>query len=203
MPRPSVLLDGRRPGDEALRVPALLQRESRACGVGRATAGTDSRRGSPREPRVVPLATALSRPLSHANRCMSLDAAPGSSWEASMIDAARRCSCEVKSRRVAHDLGSAMNTPALHEERPGILAWAVRGAVVWHERGLHPPESVVAATQGYQVDSDPLAAFLAEGCELEPAAEVGAKELYDHYRQWALGHGLNDKERMGAAAFGR
>jgi len=94
-------------------------------------------------------------------------------------------------------------TPALHEEGPGILAWAVRGAVAWHERGLHPPESVVAATQGYQVDSDPLAAFLAEGCELEPAAEVGAKELYDHYRQWALGHGLNDKERLSVATFGR
>jgi hypothetical protein len=32
---------------------------------------------------------------------------------------------------------------------------------------------------------------------------VGATELYDHYRQWALGHGLNDKERLGVAAFGR
>jgi phage/plasmid-associated DNA primase len=55
----------------------------------------------------------------------------------------------------------------------------------------------------YQTDSDPLAAFLIEACELEPAAQVGAKDFYDHYREWAVSHGLSDKERLGAAAFGR
>ncbi len=94
-------------------------------------------------------------------------------------------------------------TPALHEERPGILAWAVRGALAWQAHGLQPPASVLAATQGYQTDSDPLGAFLAEACELEPAAQVGAQALYDHYREWAVSHGLSDKERLGAVAFGR
>ena len=50
-----------------LRVPALLQRISRPCWVGRATAGIDSGRGR-RQARVVPVATALSRALSHADR---------------------------------------------------------------------------------------------------------------------------------------
>jgi putative DNA primase/helicase len=94
-------------------------------------------------------------------------------------------------------------TPALHEERPGILAWAVRGALAWQAHGLQPPASVLTATQGYQTDSDPLGAFLAEACELEPAAQVGAQAFYDHYREWAVSHGLNDKERLGAVAFGR
>jgi putative DNA primase/helicase len=93
--------------------------------------------------------------------------------------------------------------PALHEERSGILAWAIRGALAWQTHGLRPPASVLTATQGYQTDSDPLGAFLAEACEVEPASQVGAQALYDHYREWAVRHGLSDKERLGAVAFGR
>ena len=55
----------------------------------------------------------------------------------------------------------------------------------------------------YQTDSDALGAFLAEACEVAPAAQVGAQALYDHYREWAVRHGLSDKERLGAVAFGR
>src|SRR5262249_38568660 len=63
------ILGGRRFGGEALRVSELLQHISRPCGVGRATASIDSRRGRPlREPRFVPLAAALRRALSHADR---------------------------------------------------------------------------------------------------------------------------------------
>jgi putative DNA primase/helicase len=63
--------------------------------------------------------------------------------------------------------------PALHEERPGILASAVRGALAWQAQGLQPPESVLTATQGYQTESDPLGAFLAEACTVEPAEHIG------------------------------
>jgi putative DNA primase/helicase len=94
-------------------------------------------------------------------------------------------------------------TPALHEEQPGILTWTVRGGLAWQKRGLQPPDSVLIATEGYQTDSDPLAAFLAESCALEPNAQVRATDLYDHYRDWSLRHGLNEKERLGAVAFGR
>jgi hypothetical protein len=52
-------------------------------------------------------------------------------------------------------------------------------------------------------EGPPLAAFLTEACELEPAAHVGAKDLYDHYREWAVRHGLSDKERLGSVIFGR
>ena len=54
--------------------------------------------------------------------------------------------------------------PALHRNA-GILAWAVRGALAWQAHGLQPSASVLTATQGYQSDSDPLGAFLAEACD--------------------------------------
>ena len=74
MSGPHALLDGGRSGDEAPRVPALLQRSSRPCGAGRASAGNDpggERR--PRKSRFVSLAAALSWSLSHADggvRCV-------------------------------------------------------------------------------------------------------------------------------------
>src|SRR5712691_2935939 len=74
MPGPHPVLDRRRSGDEAPRVPALLQRSPRPCGAGGASAGIDPCRGRrPREYPFVSLAAALSWALSHADggvRCM-------------------------------------------------------------------------------------------------------------------------------------
>jgi len=38
---------------------------------------------------------------------------------------------------------------------------------------------------------------------LDATAEIGAKTARDLYVQWAEQHGLNDRERMSATAFGR
>jgi putative DNA primase/helicase len=92
---------------------------------------------------------------------------------------------------------------ALQAEGPGILAWCVRGCLDWQRDGLHPPAIVTAATREYEEDSDPLAGFLAEACKLEPDSEVGAKDLFEHYRRWTEGHGLTDRERLSATMFGR
>lgn len=91
----------------------------------------------------------------------------------------------------------------LHAEGPGILAWCVRGALEWQRVGLQAPASVIAATREYEADSDPLSAFLAEACELDPGSEVGARDLYEHYLRWATLHGLGDRERLSSTAFGR
>lgn len=91
----------------------------------------------------------------------------------------------------------------LAAEAPGILAWCVRGALAWQCDGLQAPACVTAATREYEQDSDPLGQFLDEACDLEPAAEVGARELFDHYRAWAERHGLTERERLSSTMFGR
>jgi putative DNA primase/helicase len=91
----------------------------------------------------------------------------------------------------------------LRAEAPGILAWCVRGCESWQREGLHPPAVVTDATREYEADSDVLAGFLSEACEEDPAAEVRASELYDHYRRWSDGHGLSERERLTSTAFGR
>jgi putative DNA primase/helicase len=91
----------------------------------------------------------------------------------------------------------------LAAEASGILSWAVRGCLDWQREGLDPPAVVTDATAAYERDSDPLAAFLAEGCDLDPEAEVGAADLFEHYKRWAEQQGLTERERLSSTALGR
>jgi putative DNA primase/helicase len=91
----------------------------------------------------------------------------------------------------------------LRDAAPGILAWAVRGCLAWQEHGLDPPATVTRATADYAAESDVLRAFLDEATEPAPEEEVQASALFTHYRRWADRHGLSDRERLSATAFGR
>jgi phage/plasmid-associated DNA primase len=62
---------------------------------------------------------------------------------------------------------------------------------------------VTDATKQYEEESDPLADFLSEACELVEKAEVGANDLFQHYKSWAERRGLTDRERLSATMFGR
>ena len=77
----------------------------------------------------------------------------------------------------------------LLKELPGILTWAVEGALAWHEDGLQEPEVVQKATRAYREEMDPLAGFLEDRCVFEDGAAVTAKELYAGYLSWATANG--------------
>jgi putative DNA primase/helicase len=94
--------------------------------------------------------------------------------------------------------------PALQDEAAGILAWAVRGALLWQRDGLCAPAIIVEATREYEQDSDALGAFLDEACHCDdPSASTRASELYDGYKRWADRHGLTERERFTSTMFGR
>jgi putative DNA primase/helicase len=68
----------------------------------------------------------------------------------------------------------------LRDELPGILAWAVRGALAWRQRGLEaPPANVQGATREY-VETYKQPAGL-PGCELRPGLR-GQHSGADSYR---------------------
>lgn len=73
----------------------------------------------------------------------------------------------------------------LRAERPGILAWAVRGCLAWQKQGLAAPAAVVEATAAYQAGEDVLGDFLGECCLLRPSLRVTAAALYTAYVKWA------------------
>lgn len=91
----------------------------------------------------------------------------------------------------------------LRAERPGILAWAVRGCLSWQEKGLYPPEAIRAATEDYRAREshrrvDTVEAFVTARCRRAPGATASPSELYDAYRVYCDEQGLR---RLGKSAF--
>ena len=71
-----------------------------------------------------------------------------------------------------------------------ILAWIWQGWLDYRKQGLNPPESVLAATRKYQLDSDILARFLAdEDAVVTGHGSVGSAALYKAFTQWCKTEG--------------
>jgi len=88
----------------------------------------------------------------------------------------------------------------LRAELPGILAWIVRGCLDYQREGLGEPKEVQAATEGYRVDMDVLAAFIEDRCVVHERARVGATPLYEAYKAWCEESG---ESRLTQTKFGR
>ncbi len=89
---------------------------------------------------------------------------------------------------------------ALKAELPGILAWAVRGAMQWYREGLVVPAVVRAATDAYREESDTLAEFIEECCHVRADTRAQAGDLYLAYTRWVEPRG---ETPMTNTAFGR
>lgn len=72
----------------------------------------------------------------------------------------------------------------LRAESSGILNWMLEGYRLWREMGLKPPASVQASTDAYRHESDVLARFIDEVCDVVPKVSEGASALYEKYSSW-------------------
>lgn len=91
----------------------------------------------------------------------------------------------------------------LRAELPGILAWAVRGALAWRREELDPPASVRMATESYRSDSDLVADFLEAFCVVGEGLSARAEPLYRSYVAYTESLGMPSRERLSLNAFGR
>jgi putative DNA primase/helicase len=108
----------------------------------------------------------------------------------------RRVKLIAWNRYFAPDERDAGIFDALLEEREGILAWAVRGAVEWYSGGLRDPDAIVDATREYKATADALAGFL-PGVYVrdERAGQVSGKQLFDDFLEWADAENLKESEK--------
>lgn len=72
----------------------------------------------------------------------------------------------------------------LQSEASGILAWLVKGCLVWQRDGLRLPQAVKAEIAEWRDKADPLAGFVSAMCKVGRAEKAGAGVLYDAYRAW-------------------
>ncbi len=72
----------------------------------------------------------------------------------------------------------------LRECAPGILAWLVRGCLLWQRHGLAPPKSVLQATREYLEDENYMSRFIEAACVVESGARTSAADLYAAFVIW-------------------
>lgn len=89
-------------------------------------------------------------------------------------------------------------------EKEGILAWLVRGCLLWQQERLMPvPETVQEGTMVYRQENDVLVEFLAEYVANNGDGEVKALDLFKSYKTWAEEAKLAPKEILSLNAFGK
>lgn len=92
--------------------------------------------------------------------------------------------------------GDDADTHLLEElirESPGILAWAVEGALRVYDGEPELPERVQVATKAYKEDQDTLGQFIDEECELDEDFRVGKTEFHRAYKGYKKGRGGTQK----------
>ncbi|GHH67538.1 hypothetical protein GCM10017673_14680 [Streptosporangium violaceochromogenes] len=97
---------------------------------------------------------------------------------------------EVEPEKVVDDLQGIL----AGEHGPALLAWIVAGAAAYHQGGLDEPESVKAATGGYEADQDTVSRFVAESCHLVAGdggqhIQIKKSALREAYERWCFVEG--------------
>lgn len=88
----------------------------------------------------------------------------------------------------------------LKAEASGILNWMLDGFEQWAEAGLQPPPAVVAATEDYRSDQDPVRQFVNLACKRVESERIQSSRLYAAYQKWCRENAIDAKSHN---AFGR
>lgn len=77
----------------------------------------------------------------------------------------------------------------LRAELPGILAWAIEGALWWAGEGLRPPAAVRSATEAYLESEDALKRWIEEECDENKGSKTPftapVAALFASWKAWA------------------
>ncbi|MDQ2757172.1 MAG: phage/plasmid primase, P4 family [Actinomycetota bacterium] len=76
---------------------------------------------------------------------------------------------------------------ALHAD--AVLSWVIAGHYDYEDHGgMREPASVLRATGDYQAESDAVARFVSEACEVGLHLHAGTRDLYSAWQRWAHGN---------------
>jgi len=86
----------------------------------------------------------------------------------------------------------------LKGEAPGILAWAVRGTLLWQKERLGESQRVAQATAAYRNESDHMEHFIGDCCTVDGNASVTSAIIWERYQHWTSN---NEEAPLSRAAF--
>lgn len=86
-------------------------------------------------------------------------------------------------RRFDKDMDTSL-PDKLEQELEGILAWAIRGCLLWQKASLDAPDIMKRAEKAYREDMDHVEGWLRERYERDPQAWVPFKALHEDYCAW-------------------
>jgi putative DNA primase/helicase len=77
----------------------------------------------------------------------------------------------------------------LMKEAEGILAWAVRGCLMWQQEGLSASPRILRASACYRQECDLLGEFL-EAYVSDPQGQIPQSKLWEEWRTWCEENGV-------------
>ena len=79
--------------------------------------------------------------------------------------------------------------PQWRRSYPGILSWAIQGALDWKKHGLLRPNVVHEATNDYFADQDTFGRWLNDCCELHAGFSDTTEALWTSWQRYAWDQG--------------
>ncbi len=89
----------------------------------------------------------------------------------------------------------------LKAEAPGILNWMLEGFVAWRAQGLNAPATVLAASQDYRTESDPLGEFLSVWTDRDAGGRASSAALFAKYGEYCKANAY--PEPKSGSSFGK
>ncbi|WP_134496586.1 phage/plasmid primase, P4 family [Microvirga pakistanensis] len=96
----------------------------------------------------------------------------------------------------AHEIIPDLDRQIIAQELPGVLNWAIEGALQWQRDGLRIPTAIKATTAEYQADTDLIGLWLEECCEADGAARTTIADAFESYRQFCASQGVAYGSKM-------
>lgn len=79
----------------------------------------------------------------------------------------------------------------LAAELPGIFNWMYAGYVMWRERGLDPPTSVLMETAQYRSDIDLIGQFVEAHIVEQEDVDTELSQIFSRYKSWCVKCGID------------
>lgn len=72
---------------------------------------------------------------------------------------------------------------------PAILAWAIKGCLLWQQEGLKPPKVVKEASEEYRKSQDIIGEFIEDQVEACEGERLSRTSVFKAYKQWCEDNG--------------